>query len=109
MWGWFDVGGSGSATSLNERINDDFVSHFFIAPASPWLDPDSTPVTYDRLSRKVDISDVERGVVMRDADAARRDMFGDAKRVLLPRRTGINLDMDDMLFYCLVFNGFVVL
>ena len=46
---------------------------------------------------------------MRDADAARRDMFGDAKRVLLPRRTGINLDMDDMLFYCLVFNGFVVL
>lgn len=82
------------ATSLNERINADFFSHF-TTPTMPWLDTDND-VAEVRLSRKADNVDAVRKVSVRVAGAAvERVMLGGAVRA---RRTGINLDMDDIVY-----------
>jgi hypothetical protein len=93
------VGGSGSATSLKERIRDTFFSHL-LDPMS--LDPSNEDVVYVRLlSRNADRGDAVRRVLMRDAGAIGREMLGDAERALPPRRTGIILDNEDIVFcYC---------
>ncbi len=89
------MGGSGSATSLKERINDAFFSHL---PTPRSLDPDNTDDVYVRLlSRNADRGDAARRVLMRDAGAIGRDMLGE-ERALPPRRTGIILDIDDIMF-----------
>lgn len=88
------MGGSGNATSLNDRTTDFLFSHF---PSTTSLDGNTADMAYARvLSRKPDKGDAARRGLTRDAGVIERDMLGDTERALPPRSTGINLDMDDI-------------